>query len=276
MNTAIAVILFLLTSISGYILWYIVRGHSKKMKRLQGQSSTAEDENKGTQENPSGRIPKDSYCYPAINDIMGYEFISVVNVPQELLTDTKAAKPQEDWGSSESIGLKAVSRDDGTSAVNEDEPWDWGEEEGSSPIRNIHKEPSAENNEHETVELSGDVAQEDIEMLDKMAKMPGADWGHRDYDTDDADPDETINVLINNNSELIDDPGDATEDDIRTAREAQALLQMKMLEDRGIELDQQGSLGADILAQLDEDEDYTEDDDGEPGREIDADDIPEI
>lgn len=77
-----ALMLTLLTTVFVYVLWYIFRGrHSRTVTKKKHE----EENNETVQEGQKGRwgVPKDSYCYPAINDILGWEFVHVVQLKDQ-------------------------------------------------------------------------------------------------------------------------------------------------------------------------------------------------
>ena len=272
MNIVIAAILFLLTSLSLYVVWYIVRGHSKKMKRLSRTEADRMEKGTPNEEAQGGNIPKDSYCYPKINDIMGYPFISVVRVPQELISDASKTDREPEWGGSESIGLKAVPAGKEEKEVDEDEPWlnedrDRVINQWNQGNKGREATPPSPADEHETVDLGENVSGEDVEMLDQLGSM--TEWTNRDFA--DSIPDDELNAVINNNGDLIDQP-ELTDEDYRTAQEAEALQRMRELEERNIQTEGMGNLGAEFMSMLD-DEDEDEDEDG---GQIDENDIPAI
>lgn len=79
-NLLIATILFLVTAASAYSLYYVLVGRHFKARR-NGPASDREDVPDGPQDaDRQTGISKDSYCYPKINDTMGYEFVKVIQI----------------------------------------------------------------------------------------------------------------------------------------------------------------------------------------------------
>lgn len=263
MNIAISFILFLLTSLIIYSIWYIIRGHSRK-----GNANASQEQIKENPIDAKGKgIPKDSYCYPKINEVMGYDFISVVQVAQELLEDTPPEE-QKKWDETEGIGgLKTLTKED-SKIINEDEPWLDDDQESKATSRKNQQKPNDDTpensieDEYETVEAS--VKPDELE---EISRLSGIEWGNRNYE--DELPDDYINATIDNNPDMI-ESGEPSEKDLRIAREKEALaLEQNFIEAMSNPNNEGGSI-------LDELEEYEQNDKNQESTTIDPNDIPEI
>ena len=254
MNIIIAVILFLLTSLLGYISWYILRGRSKKEKAMHkaAEKDRQKKKSQGSEESQPSAIGRESYCYPEINDVMGYDFISVVNVPDELLGIAKKVEDKPDWGSSQSSGLTAVS-----STVEEDPDTPRIQPDERPAVRKAQSRRAGQENQPKEPEYEEDVVVVDVPLevspdeLDQINRLDG-DWTNRDYD--DAIDDETLNAIIDANADMI-EQSEPSEEDLRAAMERQAMQSILEMEQRLIETENQGNLAGDIMSELGEDTD---------------------
>lgn len=277
MNIIIAIVLFLMTSLTGYILWYIVRGHSKR--ETVNESKNGQDKGKTNKKEPgtdnNGKISKDAYCYPKINDVMGYEFVTVVNIPPELTQDKpKTTQKVEDWSSSSGIGLQAVSgqegiNDDGNEApmISDDDSRYGKNSRPEKVFENVRTKTDEQENEYEVVEES-EISSEEIQMLDNM----NTDWVNREYDDPNVE-DDYLNAIIDNNPEMFEQPVNDEETN-RISLETKALQKMQAFEESLA--NNSGDIGMDILEQLGEMDNFDEGPDTGQDGTIDEDDIPEI
>lgn len=224
LNIIIAAALFLLTSLMGYIIWYILFGIKKKEKKGGESPKEAKAPKESTYE--SKTIPRSSYCYPKMNDVMGYDFVDVVKVPEELLNN-KPKTVEDSFAEAKPAGITAVTNEQ-----------DGGPEgdiyEPTAPVKekpHTEKAPSNEQKKEEfevadgytVVNTETELDPEEISALNMM----GGDWNHRDYDQ--AMDDEMLNAIMDNNAGDI-EQADFTEEDLRIAREKEEMERFDELE----------------------------------------------
>lgn len=223
-NIIIAGALALLTVIITYSSWYVVRGRHRKERAAR---NTSEAKPQPKEEKEKQKLPKDSYCYPAINDVMGFEFISVVDVPGELL-QLEPEKPA-DWSESKGIGLQGVAGTTQQDDDDEDSPHLPDEQLGKAvPRRNNlpqdDKQESQQNAETETTQEeekdydvvpNGTISEYEIEALETLKS-----WTNRDYD--DEIPEDNMDIILDNNKDMIEE-SEPDEETLRMNREQTAL-----------------------------------------------------
>lgn len=204
-NIIIAAVLFLVSSAGAYVIWYIVRGRRKKLGRAAGTPAPGGRE----EEKPDAKDkPSRPYCYPKINDVMGFEFVTVVKVPDELLADK--AEVKKSWTDTPAVGLTAVS---GAEPVNdEDEIHDTTEPRDYYADGNAADAAAAYGPADPAEVEEGDISQEDINAINSIS----VNWGIREEEDRTFD-DEAMNAIINSHPEMIEDT-EHGEDDYRTAR----------------------------------------------------------
>ena len=224
-NIILAVLLSLLTFLITYSAWYIVRGKAKK-ERLKAKST-----GKDNPEVLQGKYTKNSYCYPKINEVMGYDFVTVVGIPEELRKGP--VKKEPNWADSKGIGFTgAVTGVQNESPEDELYP-ETGAETSQRPEKPmgkpLHSAPAKtekEEQQEQTEVLPGayGLSQKEMDALNNMA-----DWTNRDLDLDRGD--EYWDNMLNENEDMIDNEGEISPEDLQTAREQEALLAIKQMED---------------------------------------------
>lgn len=112
-NLIPALILFLLSAVTLYAIWYIIRGRRRGQvtPAVTGNETETTGEKKDPVPIPQGKkkYNKKDYCYPTINDVMGYEFVDVVTIPDDLRPNTD--KPVS-WHESTGIGMQTEKDDE--------------------------------------------------------------------------------------------------------------------------------------------------------------------
>lgn len=270
MNQILAALLALLTAFSALTMLYIVRERRRRLRADSGAAPSRQED--GAKD--KGR-PAKPYSHPKINDMMGFEFITVVDVPKELLEEKKDAEP--DWSKSSGIGMSVRSSGD---TDDQDEIHDDTRPRGATATGGGAQEESRQDSEEEEAP-QGEQAEIDPEILEAINHID-CDWNNRDYDSEL--PDEVLDEVMDNNPDAI-ETADYTEEDIRASRERE--MNMRMLEIEQNAIDGEKDIfepGADIMASLSGDgmpDDEDEDDDPVPADESadgepDEDDIPDI
>ncbi len=226
----IALLLFAITSLGLYAIWYIVRGkHVADKKAQEKREKETKARTKKKEPRREEGIGKDSYCYPKINDVMGYELVKVVNVPKALTFEgvSEEPKPKEKtWGDTPGIGMSKHS----VSAVNDDEirrmqmqaegndssniPF---EDRRPAPVEKpenkpvpIQTETEAATDEpvsdgHDTTDDAINI--NDLEDIQGMGVGDGWNTIHDDSDYEEHfGQDELVDNIINNNADRIDEP----------------------------------------------------------------------
>lgn len=233
LNIVIASVLFILTLGLVYAFWYVVRGRRKvqnaateKKPSPEEQAQAEETETKKRKEGYS----RDDYCYPKINDIMGYDFVKVVEVPEHLRPkkDAAPAEPEEkhvpSWDKGSSSGMHAVEGDDvkdevpaaveATSAeARQEDVQNLDDQDTARKYDNYvdTQRGNAETEDGEEEEEMNDISEEDYAALQNGAAV--VDWPMNEND-DPARYDE----YIEENPDVI-EAGDSEEEAQRVAAE---------------------------------------------------------
>lgn len=230
-NVIIAAFLFLLSSIGLYVIWYIVRGRRKKLEREALASAPDKGTEAAAEEAPEKKMPSRPYSYPKINDVMGYDFVTVVDVPVELLSDNKPAKLK--FEDAPAIGLTAVSNE---AAVNEeDEIHDTTQPRDYAESEEAEAGGYADGEERDVVE-DGDIAMEDIDAINSM----NINWDSRDEE--DGTDDETLNAIMDHNAGMIEE-AELNEENTRVARIVEIERRMAQMTENVIDVEDKGDSG---------------------------------
>lgn len=288
----IAAALSLLTMLVLYVAWYAVVGRRIRLRKAERLRKAAEKgkaapEPAGTPPSGTAGTKKGTYCYPSINDVMGYEFVRVVDVPEDILGIPKAKEEQDAQKAAKSRGIGArtvsvttvSSGEDTERAIREIE----GEEEGNRIAKGrgdggpSQKEDAAATTEGEgeQEDISTFIPAEDIEDLNDATVWNFGQWSNRDYD-DDLPSDAEFADMIDSEPEIIEEPTD-TEAQERIARDRESLRRYEEFRQRLYERNATvpDDTGASILEELADMGGAGEEEDG-AGAEIDEDDVPEI
>ena len=220
MNLAVAIILFLMTVFAMYAILRLARRSRRAPKTTPSHTGEKEPEQQQQPEKKKKEkwgVEKDAYCYPSINDVMGYEFVKVIKTGEtaQTIEDQPAeTEPKKTWEESQGIGgLRTVSSTDATSESEEDvfypDPMDAPRPRPRIPniVEPEEKEPTEQETPHtdnpedyydeDVTEISG-VTQEDLELASEIFKdsIPYID----------DMPDEQIDQLIEENPQMIEEP----------------------------------------------------------------------
>lgn len=220
----VASLLFLGTLFAAYVAWYLFRGrHLRRRKAMEttarsasARADKARNERPGEKQRPIGR---DSYCYPKINDVMGYDFVNVVSVPEEL-TRPKTQRSRQDepdkdaeavtmnWNASMGMGLVTESdtavRTGGSDRTRDENP----SEDDTYPDRRLtdRKDDGNEDGTEEeinTIDIPADELQE-------IKNLENQDWPDNEENVHVSD--ELLRSMMDNPDIEIDDS--ATEEEI--------------------------------------------------------------
>lgn len=218
---AIALALNVLTLAGGYALWYLFRGRRRKRR---GEAGEAPDERKASHGGWGG-YGKDSYCYPKINDMMGFEFVKVVRVPEELTigpgkeedkTSTEKAKPADRATGMRQVSVRAVGAGEDPQKLVTESP----EDEGNT-MRGIDAEGERIREQVEEVTRYEDLTQDIFDEIERNQS-----WANREYD-DDGFSTEEIDHIIDGNAEKIED--NATDEETEIIRFQKEELEESMM-----------------------------------------------
>ena len=224
MNLLIAIILFLMTAFALYASLRLAR-RSRRIDAVSNKQSGEEKPNEDVQQVKKRKekwgVEKDAYCYPSINDVMGYEFVKVVKTGttnEQALQEPVEPETRKPWEESQGIGgLRTVSSTDITSESEEDEfypdptqparprprfPNMPDHEENAQKEEKITDQTETDNNydDEDVTEIPG-INEEDLELMQNMPEM------FRDYEPPvDSIPDDGIDQLIDDNPEVVEEP----------------------------------------------------------------------
>lgn len=227
MTLFLAIILFLLTSLCGYATWYILsKGGRKKEKK---------EKEKPDNPKPDSEIKKDSYCYPKINETMGFEFVKVVSVPEELRGIVKEDNKSENtsqpsWENSKAIGsVTTISSEEEDNSSEEPYPEEISnrtfplheDNEPEPPGRSLVPEGEEEESEYDNQEEWNEDSL-NVETLDAVTGMSTYPWPMSDESEEDGSiPMESIHDMIDQNPDIIDQNETADEEILKDALRAQ-------------------------------------------------------
>lgn len=272
-NIVSSVLLFLLTTLLLYVFWYIVYGR-KNRRRKEQQKEAGTKEQQGEKPSKSKNkwgVDKDAYCYPKINDVMGFEFVRVIKIDDDKNETPTTDEPQRpSWEDSQGIGgLTAVSTTETKQEQEEDEP--YPETEKPQKAKPRKKDNSKQEEQQQDVD-EGDITQvegvteEQLFFVNSFGPWPN-------HDTDNLPSDEELNQLLDQNQKMIESP-EMSLDQKTTANEIEALR-------RSFNETEEKSYGTEVDDLLnDEDKDFDDMDDVDfneiSPEEMDLNDIPEI
>jgi hypothetical protein len=163
-------------------------------------------------------MAKNAYCYPRINDVMGYEFISVVKIPEEL-----TIAPQKNEIGREQNEANYDGRLTGATATEHQEQDDPNLPEEESRPGNDNASEKENGEEYEVAEMEN-ISPYELEQLNKMAP-----WTNRDYDETFSDAE--IDAIINSNPGIIINDGESDEESLRVAKEQDLLKKIESMKD---------------------------------------------
>lgn len=93
-NMFAAILLSAFTFVLLYGGWYVIRGRRHRARDHGERRSPEADPTQDATEPTPVKYDKKSYCYPKMNDVMGYDFIRVVSVDESLRPVPKAGVPE--------------------------------------------------------------------------------------------------------------------------------------------------------------------------------------
>lgn len=124
-SLAVAAVLFLLTLSLAYAFWYRIRFHRKDASvDPPGKKPDGPAVERAAEPQPTAtkKYKKGDYCYPGINDVMGFEFVKVISVPENLKPPTAVHAPAPApeppaWDKTPSLGAELDKEDEEKLAV---------------------------------------------------------------------------------------------------------------------------------------------------------------
>lgn len=212
-NILLAGLLFLGSSLIVYMTWYMIQRRNKETPNTKGKEAQQEKRHKGEK----WGVEKDAYCYPKINDIMGFEFVKVVKVDSEKTDPEPQPEPRPNWEESKGIGgLTAVSSNEMNQEREEDEPYpDPTAQRYTRPQRQQPQQENTENVEEEDITQLNDVREEDLLEGNNFEEWP-------DHDNNSLPSDEEFGQILNNSEGII-EPPEMNSEQITTAKEIEDL-----------------------------------------------------
>lgn len=229
---AAAAVLVVITLVLAYILWYIVRGRyvrqQKQAVKAMAKGNTPKRE-ESRRDDGDWKKHKGSYCYPSINEVMGYEFVKVVNVTEaepivpsgNPVMPAPVKEEQKTWGNSEGTGFTTQSNNAVSTISSDGDPRTPAEGE-TYPEERTPGTPSGQTGdqspeddgldpEESRVEYSND----DIKNI-RAVEFAGGAWPNAeedDYkDFDEASMTPEMMQSINGNPEMFGERGDPETD----------------------------------------------------------------
>lgn len=212
-NAVIAIVLFIFTSLVMYMIWRVLTRKRRKEKPSQPGKTETEPAKKG-----KWGVDKDSYCYPTINDVMGFEFVRVIKVPDELTQKEQSAGSPLDWGTSRgSIGMTTTSTRSSSQETGDDEPFPEtnympGSVNKPNPVRTEGGAAEFDDDDN----ILHDITQEDLLEAQTTQEWP--------RNNDNFNDDQEFISIIDQNQDIIEPPTD--DEQHRIAREIKTFNDM--------------------------------------------------
>ena len=218
-----------------YFIWYTIRGrHVKEKRRRQkaaADSAAAKPRKKGR-----WGVPEGSYCYPAINDVMGFEFVKVVASPDFSKPAAPAGETETSWANSTGIGTSTVSQSNvsNVSAVADDDTGNH-ENDQDSEADNTSETQSGTNetqNQDPNLDESIEDSAANFDLINKLGN-----WNELPQQFDDDFPSEEESKAIGDaNPECIDNK--YTEEQAqRIQEENETATRARLLRERQYQID---------------------------------------
>lgn len=220
----IAVVLFPM-----YFIWYTVRGRHVKEKRRR-QKAAAEQTAAGPRKKGKWGVEKGAYCYPAINDVMGFEFVKVVDSPDF----SKPAPSEEDstentWAKSSGIGTNTVTQSVVSAVPNDDHTGNENDQYDSDDDKTDVRQEKQDDTE---IDESIEDKQEDFDVLNKTG-----DWSAVPIEDYDFPSDEETLAIADKNPGCIDD--NYTDEQARRIQEEnEVATRARLLREKQYEIDE--------------------------------------
>ena len=255
-------------------LYSLVYGVRKRY--LMGRRKDKEDGDTGGKTPGKGEwgVPRDSYCYPEINDVMGFDFVKVVRV-DDALTGKAAAREEAAKREGKAwLGTHGI-RPGTVSAVTAerrgaDEDQTYGDEESKEDRM---RAAGVNIQEDDDDNGGGDLAPDDLIATESIPGFAEG-WADRD-DVTESYYDQMVDIMRDGEERgVIEEPADREESD-RIARQGDALdkyLQAQMAFEEANESDEAMDQSDEIMREL---SGLDMPDDGE-ATDIPEEDLPEI
>lgn len=242
-NIIFAVILATVTLAVAYVTWYVVYGRSLKIRKMNAESEEGEETQGRKPAKGDGKYDRKSYCYPSINDDMGYEFVTVQKIPDFLLKKEKVKAEEEtpSWDETSGTGLSAVSS---RGNDNDEEDGYYGIEEETGEGNKLPDKPQRENGRNDSYSDDDDdgmdehIGDSELEKhdeivtvlninADELEQISNWDWGNDEQDEEISD--EQLSSIVANNPGQVEFSGTDNEN-------ARLILEQKqMMEDFDME-----------------------------------------
>ena len=212
-SLVIAVLLVLLSSLIVYMTWYVI--HGRKVRSRKAPEADAEPRGDKKHNKTRWGVDKDSYCYPSINDVMGFEFVKVVKVDDAQPAQQNEPNVKPSWEESRGAGLMTVSSNETTQEREEDEPFPeadpWTGYKGRRNHDDSMRRRLLKTDTEETIEpqesqfgIPVDDEGEDTEvqniheMMSDGAREAFGEWNHDEDFISDDKFDDALNDLVDN------------------------------------------------------------------------------
>lgn len=177
-----------------YFIWYTIRGRHVKEKRRR-QKAAADGAAAKPRKKGRWGVPEGSYCYPAINDVMGFEFVKVVASPDFSKPAAPAGETETSWANSTGIGTSTVSQSNvsNVSAVADDDTGNH-ENDQDSEADNTSETQSGTNetqNQDSNLDESIEDSAANFDLINKLGN-----WNELPQQFDDDFPSEEESKAI--------------------------------------------------------------------------------
>lgn len=219
--------LLILTVFSLYAYWRFIKLHrSKKGEKTDVDTEDKEKEHKRKQK---WGVEKDAYCYPKINDVMGFEFVKVVKVKNASTADkpqNNAEPERRPFSETPAEGkLRTISYGQRRDWTDEDQP--YPEEDRYRPMQIAENRPRLRpiktgETQPDEADITNMEEFDENELLLAQNSFAGQDWPNRDFDS--CPSEEEWNMLLNENEDLIEEP-DATAEAQKTSENIKIINQ---------------------------------------------------
>lgn len=280
-NILAAAGLFVITLLVTAYLWYGLRGRYLRSKAAGGTGDGKENAKKAKKDshNEKWGVDKESYCYPDINDVMQFEFVKVVKIPEGLVetkdstardTDTTAGDiPDQKEITSRRGMVSTVSRNGLTGEDEDNRVYMNGGDNHEPPTRIPSRrkdepkpkpEPAAPI--HEETEAYTELDAQTIEELNYLKE-----WISKEEEEEDER--RAFEELMDENPDMIDPEYDEKENE-RISKDLEEQKRYEEQMNHYISLDDSSSVdeefGSDIIKEINtvamEDENDVEGEDG--------------
>ena len=212
-NLFAAFFLFLLSSAMLYVTWYVMHGRKRKNGNLSGENKNEQTDvpqTKKKSKNKKWGYSKEDYCYPGINDVMGFEFVKVIKLkdePQITNDNPEKTVQKPDWEQSRGLGSLSTESINATRQdIEEDSPFPEndtpGKDNSTSSFQNKFKQAPETESENNKIEES-EITEADFSTVEYEAAMAWEGW--ENHEDDSFQDDEYINKMLDENPEMIEE-----------------------------------------------------------------------